>query len=246
MKKGSYKKSRKLIELKNIKKYYHLGNSIVKAVDGVDLIIKKGEFISIMGHSGSGKSTCMNMIGSLDIPTSGKIFLDGIDILKLSESELVRLRGKKVGFVFQNSNLIPNLNVMENVMLPMIFQKTIQSERIERAKKLLKMVGLENRMSSYPNLLSGGEMQRVAVARALSNDPDIILADEPTGNLDTKNGEKIMELLANLNNLGKTIIIITHEPEIAKKFCEKIYWLKDGKINKVTRKTRNFSRPRKG
>jgi putative ABC transport system ATP-binding protein len=230
--------NKKIIELKNVKKHYHLGDSIVRAVDGISLKIGQGEFISIMGHSGSGKSTSMNLIGSLDIPTSGKILLDGIDISKLNESELASLRGRKVGFVFQNFNLIPNLSVLENVMLPMIFQDIGRGERIERAEELLREVGLGHRLNSYPKLLSGGEMQRVAVARALANDPDIILADEPTGNLDTENGEKIMALLERLNKLGKTIVIITHEPELAEEFCEKIYWLKDGKIEKIDRKKR--------
>jgi len=224
-----------IIELKNAKKYFKVGDSLVRAVDGIDFGVKKGEFISVMGPSGSGKSTSMNLIGSLDIPTHGKVFLDGIDISTLHESELARIRGEKIGFIFQNFNLISNLTAKENIMLPMIFQEVTKRERINIAEELLEKVGLSNRMDSLANQLSGGERQRVAIARALANNPEVILADEPTGNLDSNNGEMVMDFLNKLNKEGKTIIMITHEEELAKKYSQKIYWLKDGKIEKITR-----------
>lgn len=228
-----------IIELRNVKKHYVMGDSIVRAVDGVNIKIKRGEFVSIMGPSGSGKSTSMNLVGSLDMPTEGSIFLDGIDISHLGESELAQVRGKKIGFVFQSFNLIPNLTAKENVMLPMIFQGYSKEKRESRARKLLETVELGHKADRYPNQLSGGEQQRIAVSRSLANDPEVILADEPTGNLDTKTGKKIMGFLLELNKKGKTIIVVTHEPELAEEFSEKIYWLKDGKIEKVTKKTRS-------
>ena len=231
---GNAKKE--VIKLKNVKKYYHMGDTVVHAVDGVDITIRQGEFVAIMGPSGSGKSTSMNMVGSLDIPTSGHIYLDGIDISQLHESDLAQVRGKKIGFIFQSFNLIPNLTAKENIILPMIFQDIDDSERQARAEELLIKVGLGNRINYYPNQLSGGQQQRVAVARALANDPEVLLADEPTGNLDTKTGVMIMKFLQDLNKEGKTIIMVTHEPELAEEFSEKVYWLKDGKIEKVTKK----------
>ncbi|MBW6442378.1 ABC transporter ATP-binding protein [Patescibacteria group bacterium] len=227
---------RGLILLKKVTKHYQMGESLVRAVDGIDLKIKPGEFVAIMGPSGSGKSTMMNLVGSLDIPTKGEIFLDNYNISDLSESELARIRGQKIGFIFQQFNLIPNLNVIENVSLPMFFQDYEEDERRERSEKLLKKVGLGHRMYSYPNKLSGGEQQRVAIARALINDPEVILADEPTGNLDTKNGEIIMSFLDELNKKGKTIIIVTHDSELGKKHAGIIYWIKDGKIEKTMKK----------
>ncbi|MBS3081727.1 ABC transporter ATP-binding protein [Candidatus Pacearchaeota archaeon] len=223
-----------LISLQEVTKYYQMGDSVVKAIDGIDITIEKGGFVAIMGPSGSGKSTAMNLVGSLDLATKGKILLEGIDIEKFSESELAQLRGKKIGFIFQSFNLIPNLTAKENVMLPMLFQKVEREEREVSSEKLLKLVGLEDRMDHYPNQLSGGQQQRVAIARALANDPEIILADEPTGNLDTKTGEHVMDLLTTLNEQGKTIILITHAAEVAMKHAKKIYWLKDGKIEKLT------------
>ena len=221
--------NKKIIELKNVKKHYHLGDSIVRAVDGISLKIGQGEFISIMGHSGSGKSTSMNLIGSLDIPTSGKILLDGIDISKLNESELASLRGRKVGFVFQNFNLIPNLSVLENVMLPMIFQEMNKENRFKRGRKLLQLVELSERMHHKPTELSGGQQQRVAIARALANDPEVILADEPTGNLDTKTGNIVVDFLKKLHKKGKTIIMVTHDDYLSRVAQRKIT-LEDGMV----------------
>ncbi len=229
----------KLIELKDVKKHYEVGEVIVKAVDGISLHIKKGDFVSVMGPSGSGKSTAMNLIGSLDKPTSGEIYLDGIDISDLTESELAQVRGKKIGFIFQQFNLIPNLTAKENVILPMIFQGKDEFEREEKAEELLIKVGLEKRMDHYPSKLSGGEQQRVAIARALSNNPEILLADEPTGNLDTKTGERVLDFLNEFNDEGKTVIMITHDPDLAKDHSRKIYWIKDGKIEKITIKEKN-------
>lgn len=223
------KKSR-VIHLKNVSKYYHMGNNIVKAVDGIDLSINRGDFVAVMGQSGSGKSTCMNMIGSLDSPTKGKIYLDGEDVSYLSESELAEVRGMKIGFIFQQFNLIPNLTVKENVMLAMDFQGVSQAEQNEIAEELCDKVGLLDRMDFYPGQLSGGQQQRVAIARSLANDPEVILADEPTGNLDTKTGKKVMDFLEKLNREGKTIIMVTHDPDLAKKHADIVYWLKDGKI----------------
>jgi len=230
-------KKNEVIKLKSVEKYYFMGDDVViRAVDGVDIVVEKGDFIAVMGPSGSGKSTCMNLVGSLDVPTEGSIYLDGEDISYLSESDLAELRGKKVGFIFQQFNLIPNLTVKENVMLPMTFQGISKSEREEIAEELLDKVGLGDRMDFYPNQLSGGQQQRVAIARALSNDPEVILADEPTGNLDSKTGKKVLEFLDKLNKEGKTIIMVTHDPALAEAHARKVYWLKDGKVEKVTRK----------
>lgn len=225
-----------LIELNQVAKHYLMGEGIVKALDGIDVKIEEGDFVAIMGPSGSGKSTAMNLVGSLDLPTKGIIYLDGKNIAHLEESSLAQIRGKKIGFIFQGFNLIPNLTAKENVMLPMLFQGEDKFEREEKAEELLKMVELEDRMNHYPNQLSGGQQQRVAIARSLANDPKVILADEPTGNLDSKTEEKVMNFLQDLNNKGKTIIMVTHEPHLAEKHARKIYWLKDGKIEKVTKK----------
>ena len=226
-----------VITLKNVTKHYQMGDNIVKALDGIDIIVKKGDFVAIMGPSGSGKSTGMNLIGSLDLPTSGTIYLDGRDISHLEESELAQIRGKKIGFIFQGFNLIPNLTAKENVMLPMLFQGMEKEDRENKAEELLKLVDLGDRMDHYPNQLSGGQQQRVAIARSLANDPEVILADEPTGNLDTKTGEKVISFLEDLNEKqGKTIIMITHDPEKALNHAKTIYWLKDGKVEKVTQK----------
>ncbi len=233
-KKGEKNKADIFIELKKVKKYYHMGESIVKAVDGLDVEIRRGEFVAIMGASGSGKSTAMNLIGSLDLATSGDIYLDKEEIHDFTESELAQIRGRKIGFIFQQFNLIPNLTALENVMLPMVFQGTSQFERQEIARGLLRKVGLGDRMRHYPGQLSGGQQQRVAIARALANDPEVILADEPTGNLDTKTGEIVLDFLDSLNKEGKTIIMVTHNPKLAKEHAHKVFWLKDGKISKVT------------
>ncbi len=227
-----------IINLKNVAKYYYMGDNIVKAVDGVDISIKQGEFVAVMGPSGSGKSTCMNLIGSLDIPTKGVIYLDNEDISSLSESDLAVLRGKKVGFIFQQFNLIPNLTVKENVMLPMMFQGESKQERENVAEELLVKVGLGDRMKFYPNQLSGGQQQRVAIARSLANDPEVILADEPTGNLDTKTGKKVIDFLKSLNKEGKTVIMVTHDPNLAKEHADIVYSLRDGKVERITRKNK--------
>ncbi|MGA2130366.1 MAG: ABC transporter ATP-binding protein [Candidatus Pacearchaeota archaeon] len=230
------KKKSALIELKKVFKYYFMGENVVKAVDGISIKVNQGEFVAIMGPSGSGKSTSMNLVGSLDVPTKGHIFLDGEDISTFSESDLAQLRGRKIGFIFQSFNLIPNLTAKENVMLPMTFQDIPEEEREIKAEELLKLVELEDRMDHYPNQLSGGQKQRVAIARALANDPEVILADEPTGNLDTKTGSIVMHFLDKLHKQGKTIIMITHEPELAEYHAEIVYWLRDGKLERVTRK----------
>lgn len=225
-----------VIELKNVCKYYYMGDNVVKAVDGISLKVKKGEFVAIMGPSGSGKSTAMNLVGSLDVPTSGSVYLDGEDISILSESDLAQIRGKKIGFIFQSFNLIPNLTTKENVILPMTFQNIDTYERGIIAEKLLKLVDLSDRGHHYPNELSGGQRQRVAIARSLANDPEVILADEPTGNLDTKSGERIMKFLSDMHKKGKTIIVITHEPDLVENIAETTYWLRDGKVEKITKK----------
>ena len=230
------KANNKIIELKNVSKHYFMGDNVVRAIDGVDMTIERGDFVAIMGPSGSGKSTGMNLTGSLDLATHGEIYLDGQDIEHLEESELAQIRGKKIGFIFQQFNLIPNLTAKGNVMLPMLFQGVSREERESRAEELLAMVELKDRMEHFPNQLSGGQQQRVAIARSLANDPEVILADEPTGNLDSKTEIKIMDFLTRMNSKGKTIIIVTHSPEIAEKYARTIYWLKDGKIEKVTRK----------
>jgi putative ABC transport system ATP-binding protein len=228
-----------IIELKNVAKYYAMGENIVKALDGVDIKIEEGDFVAIMGPSGSGKSTGMNLTGSLDLATKGDIYLDGENIELLEESELAQIRGKKIGFIFQQFNLIPNLTAKENVMLPMLFQEVDKEDREEKAEELLGMVNLKDRADHYPNQLSGGQQQRVAIARSLANDPEVILADEPTGNLDSKTETKIMEFLTKLNKEGKTVIIVTHAPEIAEQYAKTVYWIKDGKVEKVTKRTGN-------
>jgi putative ABC transport system ATP-binding protein len=225
----------KVIELKNVAKYYEMGEDLVRALDGVNIQVEKGDFVAIMGPSGSGKSTGMNLVGSLDLPSMGDIYLDGKDIAHLDESQLAQIRGKKIGFIFQSFNLIPNLTAKENVMLPMLFQNITKEEREIKAEELLRLVELDSRMDHYPNQLSGGQQQRVAIARSLSNDPEVILADEPTGNLDTKTGNLVMSFLQNLNKLGKTIIMVTHDPEKATNHARTIYWLKDGRVEKVTK-----------
>jgi putative ABC transport system ATP-binding protein len=227
-----------IIELNKVKKYYDMGeDNIVKAVDGISVKIENGDFVAIMGPSGSGKSTGMNLIGSLDLPTEGEIYLDNNDIAHLDESQLAQIRGQKIGFIFQSFNLIPNLTAKENIMLPMLFQEMDELDREERADELLKKVDLLDRDDHYPNQLSGGQQQRVAIARALANDPEVVLADEPTGNLDTKTGDIVMNFLDDLNKEGKTIIMVTHDPELAQAHAKKIYWMKDGKVDRVTQKS---------
>ena len=219
-----------LIKLENVWKIYQLGKVELTVLKEMNLEINRGSFVSIIGPSGSGKSTLLNIIGCLDIPTKGKIFLDGQDIQKLSEDELAKIRGKKIGFVFQQFNLLPNLTAIENVVLPMVFQKIPEEKRFGRAKKLLEMVGLGERIFHKPAELSGGEQQRVAIARALANNPEMLITDEPTGNLDSKSGEMIMEILKELYQKGeRTIVVVTHDHQIAS-FTKEIVHIKDGQI----------------
>ena len=220
-----------IVELKEVYRTYKMGKVEVPAIRGIDLKIKKGEFIAIMGPSGSGKSTLMHMVGCLDIPDDGEIYLEDDNIAKLHESDLAQIRGKKIGFIFQQFNLINSLNALENVALSMSFQGVKEKERTSRAKELLDIVGLKDRISHLPTELSGGEQQRVAIARSLANNPDIILADEPTGNLDSVTGKKVMEFFTKLNKDGKTIILITHDKDVAK-YAKRIVKLRDGRIEK--------------
>jgi putative ABC transport system ATP-binding protein len=220
-----------IIELKKVKKHYRMGEEVIRALDGIDVEIKKGDFIAIVGPSGSGKSTMMNMIGALDLATEGDIYLDNEDIEHMEESELAQIRGRKIGFVFQTFNLIPTLTALENIVLPMLFQGISEEEKNERVEEILKKVGLEHRKNHLPNELSGGERQRVAIARALANNPEVILADEPTGNLDSKTGREIMKIFSDLNKQGKTIILVTHDLNLTK-YASKVLKLVDGKLEK--------------
>jgi putative ABC transport system ATP-binding protein len=219
-----------LLELEHVSKIYRLDEVEVKALDDVSLKINKNDFIAITGPSGSGKSTLLHIMGCLDRPTKGKVFLEGKDVSILNDTELARVRGRKIGFVFQFFNLYPTLTALENVELPMIIVEKDKKERRERALQLLEIVGMAKRAEHLPSQLSGGERQRVAIARALANNPPLILADEPTGNLDSKSGKEIISLLAKLREEEeKTVVIVTHEPTIAK-YAEKIIYLSDGKI----------------
>lgn len=219
-----------IIRLQNVWKTYTMGDIEVHALKDVSLKIHKGEFVAITGSSGSGKSTMMNLVGCLDKPTKGDIFLDDRNIAHLSESRLSEIRGKKIGFVFQQFNLIPTLSAVENVMLPMEFQDVSSSKIKERAEKIMGLVGLKDRMYHKPTELSGGQMQRVAIARSLSNNPEVVLADEPTGNLDSNTGEYILNFLQDLHKQdGKTIIMVTHDRNLVR-YAERIIQLKDGII----------------
>lgn len=221
-----------IIELRNVWKIYKLGKVKLNVLKNLSLIIEKKEFLAIQGPSGSGKSTMLSSIGCLGNPTKGEIYLEGKDISDLNRSNLAHIRGQKIGFVFQQFNLIAALTALKNVMLPMIFQRVPKKKRIEKANKLLKLVGLSERIHHKPNELSGGEQQRVAIARALANDPDIILADEPTGNLDSKSGKEIIILLKELyQKKNKTIIMVTHDDKLAKE-ADRIVYMKDGQIVK--------------
>lgn len=220
-----------MISVKNLKKTYLLGGEEVHALDDVSLLIKEHEFVAIIGQSGSGKSTFMNMLGCLDHPDSGEITLDGTDILKCKEKELSMIRNKKIGFIFQQFHLLPKLSALENVELPLIYQGMPTKKRREKAVKALKAVGLEKRMNHKPNQLSGGQQQRVAIARALVGEPSLILADEPTGNLDSRSGKEIMMLLHNLYEEGNTIVLITHDNNVAMEAPRQVQ-ISDGKIIK--------------
>ena len=220
-----------IIELQNVTKIYSLGSVNVPALRGITLKIKHGEFVAITGPSGSGKTTLMNMVGSLDLPTSGKIYLDGNDITTMGESDLAQLRGRKIGFVFQQFNLIPSLTAQENVALPLVFQGVENEERNARAKVILDAVGLQDKLGSKPTQLSGGQQQRVAIARALVVEPEVVLADEPTGTLDSKTGMEILSMLKKLNAQGKTVIIVTHDREVARQ-AHRIVKIKDGLLEK--------------
>ncbi len=223
-----------LISLKNIRKIYTVGLEKVHALDGVDLTINHNEYISVMGPSGSGKSTLMNMIGCLDTPTSGQYEFEGELVHKMDDNQLASIRNRKIGFVFQTFNLLPKLTALHNVELPLIYANVIRKERLKKAEEALEKVGLQDRMHHRPNELSGGQRQRVAIARALVTNPAIILADEPTGNLDSKSGDEIMQVLDSLFELGNTIILVTHEEYIAK-HAHRTINLFDGKISKDTR-----------
>ena len=218
-----------VIKTEGLAKVYEMGAEQVHALSGVDLEIRKGEYVAIMGPSGSGKSTLMNLIGCLDSPSSGKYWLAGRLVSELDDDELAYIRNKEIGFVFQTFNLLPRATALHNVELPLIYNGTPAEERIEKAKKALERVDLTSRMSHKPNELSGGQRQRVAIARALVNSPSIVLADEPTGNLDSKTGEEIMALFKNLHSQGNTIILVTHEHDIAQN-AHRIIFIRDGKI----------------
>ena len=222
-----------IIELEGITKVYEIGNQVVRALDGVDLTVGKNEYIALMGPSGSGKSTLMNILGCLDVPTDGKYCLNGPDVSKLDDSELAEIRNREIGFVFQTFNLLPRYSALDNVALPLIYAGKSKNQRNERAREVLTQVGLGDRMEHKPNELSGGQRQRVAVARALVNKPTIILADEPTGNLDSKTSYEIMELFDEIYRAGNTIIIVTHEEDIAK-YAKRVVRLKDGKVESDT------------
>ena len=221
--------SEPLIKVRDLAKIYQIGTQEVQALRSVDLDIQKNEYVALMGPSGSGKSTLMNILGCLDTPTRGNYFLNGEDVSKKEDDELAEVRNREIGFVFQTFNLLPRYSSLENVALPLIYKGVGKAERLERAREVLAQVGLEDRMDHKPNELSGGQRQRVAVARAMVNKPSIILADEPTGNLDTKTSYEIMALLDDIHRLGNTIILVTHEEDIAQ-HAKRIVRLRDGKI----------------
>lgn len=218
-----------IVRLEEITKVYGAGNAEVKALDGVNLMVEQGEYCAIMGASGSGKSTAMNMIGCLDRPTSGSYYLDGLDVSRLPESELANIRNRQIGFVFQQFHLLPQMTAWENVMLPMIYAGIKPKERRDRAASALIKVGLGNRLNNKPNQLSGGQQQRVAIARAIVNQPVLLLADEPTGALDSQTTAEVMEIFTELNGMGITVVMVTHEPDVAK-LTQRIVWFRDGKV----------------
>jgi len=226
---NSKKSESVIIRLEAVEKVYGSGNTAVHALDQVDLIIHQGEYCSIMGASGSGKSTAMNIIGCLDRPTAGNYYLDNVAVSGLSDEELATIRNRKIGFVFQQFHLLPQISALENVMLPMVYAGVSSSERRERATEALTKVGLGNRVKSRPNQLSGGQQQRVAIARAIVNEPLLLLADEPTGALDSHTTKEVLEIFGELHNSGITVVMVTHEPEVARQ-TERIIWFKDGQI----------------
>lgn len=219
------------ILLSNVTKVYQLGGETVHALAGLTLRISPGEFTAVMGPSGSGKSTLMNILGCLDRPTRGSYMLDNQEVATLSDDELAITRNQKIGFVFQSFNLLPRMSTLENVALPMVYAGVEKKERLARSAQVLAMVGLQERMNHRPNELSGGQRQRVAIARSLVNDPTIIMADEPTGNLDTKSGDEVMAIFSELNAQGRTIILVTHEPEIAE-YAKRVVYVRDGLIER--------------
>lgn len=216
--------------MKNIYKIYHMGDEEVRASDGVSLSIDRGEFVAIVGKSGSGKSTLMNIIGALDVPTEGEYILGGEDVSEMSDDQLAQIRNKMIGFIFQQYNLLPKLNLLENVELPLLYAGVSVQERKERALKSLAKVGLEEKWKNLPNQLSGGQQQRVSIARALAGDPSLILADEPTGALDSRTGREVLDFLKKLNEEGNTIVMITHDSSIALE-AKRVVRIHDGKIN---------------
>jgi putative ABC transport system ATP-binding protein len=216
-----------VIRIENLTRFYTIGEETVRALNGINLTIEKNEYVALMGPSGSGKSTLMNIIGCLDTPTSGEYFLNGPNVAQLSDSELAAIRNKEIGFVFQTFNLLPRLTALQNVALPLVYAGIPEAERLKKAKEVLEQVGLGDRIKHRPNELSGGQRQRVAVARALVNHPSIILADEPTGNLDTKTSEEIMQLLDIIHQAGNTIVLVTHEEDIAL-HAKRVVRMRDG------------------
>ncbi|MEG1641955.1 MAG: ABC transporter ATP-binding protein [Synergistaceae bacterium] len=222
-----------LVELKNIKKSFYLGKEEIEILHGVDLTVEKGDFIAMMGPSGSGKSTTMNILGCLDKPTSGEYFLDNADVTSLEMDELAEIRNRKIGFVFQGFNLLQKTSALENVELPLLYSKIPKRDRHQRAREALIEVGLQDRMNHEPSQLSGGQQQRVAIARGIINKAPILMADEPTGNLDSKTSDEIMTIFTKINEEGTTIILVTHEPDVAS-YAKKIVHFKDGKITGIT------------
>lgn len=218
-----------VIRIENLTRFYTIGEETVRALNGINLTIQKNEYVALMGPSGSGKSTLMNIIGCLDTPTSGEYFLNGPNVAQLSDSDLAAIRNKEIGFVFQTFNLLPRLTALQNVALPLVYAGIPESERLKKAKEVLEQVGLGNRITHKPNELSGGQRQRVAVARALVNHPSIILADEPTGNLDTKTSEEIMQLFDIIHQAGNTIVLVTHEEDIALR-AKRVVRMRDGVV----------------
>jgi len=227
-----------LLQLVKVHKHYHLGDDVIRAANGINFKVSAGEFISIMGPSGSGKSTFLHLASLLENPTSGKVFLKGVDVTDYNEVELAKIRNEEIGFIFQQFNLLPKITAWENVALPLVYKGVDKKHRYSTAKAMLELVGLGDRMENARSQLSGGQQQKVAIARALVNNPAIIFADEPTGNLDSKSGEQIMELLVSLNRQGRTIVMVTHEHDIAK-YAGRNIILKDGVITKdVSKKTK--------